>query len=459
MGEGAVDGTGNVTVVLPPLSVGTHEIIATATDPDGFSSWDTVTLQVNGIPSAPGVTLSPSPAFTDDDLVATLSTPSVDPDGDAVSYTWTWYRNGVLSGASASATLPASATGRGESWRVVVTPSDGVTDGPSGEASASIVNTPPQVLSVALSPSPAYTLDTLVAGVSTRDADGDTVDQELAWSVDGIVVWTGSALDGAIFFDRGDEVLVTVTPHDGTDAGTPVASSVLVVENTLPGAPGVSIFPDDPVMLEDDLVCFLDTPSLDADGDAVTYAMVWTYEGGLIYPRDYAPDDGVDPWVGPWTSTWPDDTVPAEDSQGAWAWTCTVTPSDDAGEGTAASATVEVAEAVSDYSGTYALDSSVRYNCAMSSVNMNVTSLTVLDARPSIIVSSTGSQPGTLSGTFTSDVDFEAQNRITGTCTETYTITGTFVDDTTFEGTLEAAFTGSFCLDCATRSWSVVGRR
>lgn len=459
LAEGLADGTGNSTVVLPSLSVGLHELVATATDPDGFSSWDTVSLRVNGAPSAPVVVLSPSPATTDVDLVATLAAPSVDPDGDSVSYTWTWYRNGILSPVSASDILPASATSRGESWRVVVTPSDGLTAGPAGEATVSIVNSAPQVLSLVLSPSPARTEDTLVAGASTTDADGDAVTLGYAWTVNGVPVWTGSTLDGRVFFDKGDEVQVTATPGDGSDTGSAFASGTLTVANTAPEAPGITIVPEDPVMLEDDLVCTVTRPSTDADGDDVDYTMEWTYEGGVEYPFDFDPTDGVDPWVGPLTTSWPDDTVPAEDSWNAWTWTCTVTPSDGESDGTSAATSVMVSEAVTDWSGTYALDSTVRYSCAYSMVNMNVSALTVTDAWPSILVSSAGTQPGTMSGVFTSETSFQVQNRLSGTCTETYTLTGTFVDDVTFEGTLEAAFSGMLCFDCSDRTWSVTGTR
>ncbi len=93
-------------------------------------------------------------------------------------------------------------------------------------------------------------------------------------------------------------------------------------------------------------------------------------------------------------------------------------------------------------------------------MNINVSSLIISDANPTIIVSSTGSQPGTMTGTFSSDTEFSAQNILSGTCTETYAIEGEFLDENSFEGTLTATFTGGiWCVDCTDHSWSVSGAK
>ena len=96
------------------LSAGDHLITLGATDPDGQSGSDALALRINSLPGAPTVSLSPDPATTSDDLAVTIDSPSTDPDGDPIVYTYHWTRDGVASTASVSATLSASATAKGE---------------------------------------------------------------------------------------------------------------------------------------------------------------------------------------------------------------------------------------------------------------------------------------------------------------------------------------------------------
>ena len=60
------------------LSVGSHTITLEATDSDGQRDTDVIALVVNGMPSAPDVSIAPDPAYTDDDLVASIGAASVD---------------------------------------------------------------------------------------------------------------------------------------------------------------------------------------------------------------------------------------------------------------------------------------------------------------------------------------------------------------------------------------------
>ena len=186
-------------------------------------------------------------------------------------------------------------------------------------------NTAPEVSTVSLSPTDAATGDTLTASVTATDADGDTLSESFSWLVDGVEVQTGAAstLDGASFFDKGQTVRVTATVHDGT-ATASADSDELVIANTPPGAPEVSV-PDEAIAGED-LVCTLVTESEDADGDELSYAFTWAVDGA-----DHSSST---------TTTHAGDTVAGEDLGPDEEWTCTVTPSDDESEGTAASASV-----------------------------------------------------------------------------------------------------------------------
>ena len=97
----------------------------------------------NTAPGTPQVALDAASPATDADLVVVFLAQAADPEGDAVSYRFTWFQDGAVRSDLTTDTVPASATTRGQTWRVVVTPNDGALDGPVAEASATVVNTPP----------------------------------------------------------------------------------------------------------------------------------------------------------------------------------------------------------------------------------------------------------------------------------------------------------------------------
>ena len=107
-------------------------IKVTVTPSDGKSFGDPATSQpiivANATPqfySWP--TLSPA-QFADDDAVLQCDATAEDPDGDAITYTYSWYKAGVLTSYHDS-TLPNTATALGDMWSCEVLVSDGTTPG------------------------------------------------------------------------------------------------------------------------------------------------------------------------------------------------------------------------------------------------------------------------------------------------------------------------------------------
>jgi hypothetical protein len=71
-------------------------------------------------------------------LTCSITTPSVDPEGSTVTYTYAWTRNGTPF-ANTAATLPgANTTTQADLWGCTATPSDGALSGPSASASRRI---------------------------------------------------------------------------------------------------------------------------------------------------------------------------------------------------------------------------------------------------------------------------------------------------------------------------------
>ena len=325
---------------LSTAIVGGDAVLCTVTPSDGTDTGSDVSaalLVSNSAPSLASVTISPNPAISTDTLSCAYGGFS-DPDGDADLSSMDWTINGAWAGSGSSL---SGGYVRGDTVSCEATPSDGADDGSPVSDSLVIGNAPPSVSTVTLAPSAATTDDVITAGVSTSDSDGDSVTISYAWTVDGSAVSSDTTLDGTTWFDKGQVVAVTVTPYDGTDAGSPVSSSGLTIDNTPPEAPGISLDPEEPEAGTDDLVCSVTTGSYDADGDSITYSFTWTVDGA-DYPVDWDTGFASSGWTGPTTTTWTDDTVPAADLLAGEVWECTVTPDDGDDDGTDASGSATV---------------------------------------------------------------------------------------------------------------------
>ncbi len=301
------DSGGLTTFQTDGLTTGSHIVTLEVTDSVGLTARDIVRFTIDGLPTAPGVDITPDPASTSDDLTVAVTTAAVDPEGATLSYAYTWSKNGVVQSAYTTDTVPASATGAGQTWSVAVTAYDGTGFGPAGTDSVVISNTAPVISSVALTPSTPDTNDELSVSVISTDADGDGVSYTYTWTVDGVSTGTtGSTLDGS-YFDKGDVVEVTVTPTDGTDTGAAATASVVVV-NAAPSMDTVTLSPSTPSTSDTLSVA---ATSSDPDGDSVTYTYAWTVDGvstgtssstldssyfdkGDVVQVSVTPDDGTD---------------------------------------------------------------------------------------------------------------------------------------------------------------------
>lgn len=317
----AVDGVEapeHTTATVPASATARGQTWSVAVIPDdGVDTGEPGTAQVVVVDTAPeaqSVVLAPTAPLTSDDILATPS--GTDVDGDPLTWTYAWTINGVEVPDVLTDTLPASATSRGDVVAVTAIPSDGELDGSKVDSEpVTVVNGAPTGTEVVLDPGSVYTNDTLTATASGTDPEDDALSWTYAWFVDGVEVAgeTGDTLAGTAHFDRDQEVYVVATPSDGTEPGTPVTSETVTVLNTPPTAVTVAIDPALP-LIGQDLVCTVDAPSTDEDGDTINYSFSWTVDG-VAYGSATS-------------TTWPKDTVPGSDTAAEEVWECTATPSD-----------------------------------------------------------------------------------------------------------------------------------
>jgi hypothetical protein len=255
-------------------------IMCIVTPDDGIDLGEPVssntTTVLNTPPMLTEAFVSPLPPSRSGPLTLILGSWS-DPDPadqDLITFQYVWYVNSEE--VSTDPSLDPSLFARGQSVYAVVTPSDPDGDGTSVQTSpVDVVNAPPVVDTLTVSPEVAYANLPIEASVSSSDADADPITHTFEWSVNGSVVQQSElpTLD-ASFFSRGDVIQVRVTPRDGLDDGETVQSSDILVINGPPSIGQVVLEPAD--VYEASVVDCVPQDIVDPDEDDVTNTTRWT---------------------------------------------------------------------------------------------------------------------------------------------------------------------------------------
>jgi hypothetical protein len=225
------------SVSIGLLSIGTHVITVTAQDSDGGVGEDWINMVINGPPTAPVLSISPSAPSTGNDLLVEFDVPSTDPEGEGITYVYEWSVDGAAFGDVTGDFVESSLTVQGQEWSVTVTPFDGRVEGEAGTASVAIVNSAPTAPEIAITPEELtgdMTALTCLILVESVDGDGDNVTYTASWTVDGTDFLDNT--DGTIVGDTVDvsylqanqEWVCTMTPNDGYEDGE-TASVTLTV--------------------------------------------------------------------------------------------------------------------------------------------------------------------------------------------------------------------------------------
>jgi hypothetical protein len=257
----------------------------------------------NSAPVMLSVTLMPDAPFVTDEVVAVVE--AADADADPISYTYSWFVDGVEVQQGESDSLAAGSFAKHQLVSVAVTPNDGLVDGESMfSADATVLNSIPFATGASITPAPAYeasTLTCLHAGFA--DADADAEGWTFSWSVNSTPVATSATIDG-VLFSRGDVVSCTATPFDGEESGAPVSSPALNISNTAPVLASVDLSTTTPT--ETDSLSALLGVGTDDDGDAILYGYEWYVNGTVVSTsltlssNMFAKGDSIQAVVTPW---------------------------------------------------------------------------------------------------------------------------------------------------------------
>jgi hypothetical protein len=236
----------------------------------------------NSAPVLDSVSLAPTSPRTTDVLYSTAT--AHDADGDALTYSYEWLRNGATIAGATGPTLDLAISGygdRGDTITLRVTAFDGQTTSALATASVVVANTAPTA-SVALNNTSPTTNEVVTATATSSDADGDARTYTFTWKVNSVVraIASGpnasSSLDLSLWGngDRGETVLVEVVASDGALQSATAGASAVVVNS----APTTTVSLSDSSPRSNDVLVAA-ANAQDADVDPLTLSYAWSVNG------------------------------------------------------------------------------------------------------------------------------------------------------------------------------------
>ena len=186
----------------------------------------------NRSPVIERVRLNPSLPRPGEPLLAIVSV--TDPDGDPVEIGYRWRLDGQWTGTAGDTLgVPDSAKGALIDLEVVV--SDGKSQARTAKVSARVGNRPPTVTAVLMEPAKEITAtDDIATSPLGSDLDGDPLEFQYTWRVNGNVVAESGSVLSHSRFRRGDTIELELVASDGTDESEPLRTPPMEIVNTPP---------------------------------------------------------------------------------------------------------------------------------------------------------------------------------------------------------------------------------
>jgi hypothetical protein len=202
-----------------------------------------------------------------------------DPEGDAVTCDIRWFVDAQVVLEGTNTTLQPGPYREGSTVYAEVVPADRYSSGTVFTTSpVTIPNTPTSVTAVTLSPARAYLGSIITATPAGMGLDGDPIQFQYQWRVNGSPV--GAASSQNVFDTTGlrkrDSISVMVTYSTGQASAGPVISNTLILENRKPVITSV------PQTGLQGSTYLYQVVAMDPDGDTLKYRLQKFPEGMTI---------------------------------------------------------------------------------------------------------------------------------------------------------------------------------
>lgn len=271
--ELGADGVLDTTVVL---DAGTHALTLSATDSGGHTGTAVATIRVveGTYPTQPALRIDPTDPVTGDALHAEIVVDSTDPEGDPLTYVWSWTIDGQDAGIDGP-DVPAERVLRGDDWEVTLYAKDAVSESPRAVRAVTIGDAVPDPSPVEVTPADAAPGEPLTCShVDPIDPEGDPVTLSYGWTIDG----ADAGVDDDVLASgaqRGQVVTCSVYVDDGRV--TVFTSPEVRIGNAAPSISSVSISPTSGD--RDTTFTCTAAGAADPDGDSVVLGYVWSVNG------------------------------------------------------------------------------------------------------------------------------------------------------------------------------------
>lgn len=299
--EGFPDAEGELNIHTPNLSNGEHDITIFTEDSAGLSRDHQLFLKVNGHPNGSLSYIYPLTPTTMDDLQLTIEE-GVDPEGDIISHRIIWKRNGAqLEELNNSQTVTSEYTSKGDLWQAIIIPSDGEADGLSFASSVQILDTPPLITNLQITPDADVTTQTtLTCSGEVTDLDQEEVDVSYSWKrvineVVSELSTPGESLELNPAIVSPEEHYLCQVDAITNDGVISTATTWVPVINSPPTIQNIEILSYEPIRAGASVFC--DTDANDPDGESVTLAYEWRLNATQILGLEYSldlPETGIE---------------------------------------------------------------------------------------------------------------------------------------------------------------------
>jgi hypothetical protein len=278
----------NDTLNLPAGTI-KYTVVVNDTAGNSFTSAEHQGLVsgTNQAPSVDNITLSRSesaillPILSNDTLYLnyTFSDPESDPESGTEIR---WYKNGVLqSSYNELKQIPSFELIRGDEWNVTIKPKDGQEFGNLVSSGIiTIQNTPPQVITVFITPVNPFTTQQLSVSNTTTDEDSDSLTFEIKWFNPS----ENSTYEGLLVINsdqtRKDENWrCEIRAWDGVNYSSWTSASNVTIQNSVPSASSLQVTPSG-AKTTDSLTASYSYS--DADNDTQVGSRIRWYKNGAL---------------------------------------------------------------------------------------------------------------------------------------------------------------------------------
>jgi len=236
------------------------------------------------------------------------SSGSSDNDSDTLTHYYEYYNindTSTVQAYSTSNNYTVQTSDAHNIIRIRTKAGDGLINTTAYEENKTINNSVPEVKEARISPTTAYTNNTLIGYCNSTDNDTDNITYYYLWYRNGVANETGSLgsfTEGeeknvknisSSLTSKGETWLIECKTNDGFKNSTPVNSSLLTIQNLLPTITSATLNSTlGNNLTSENLTVYFNGVS-DTDGDAITNITDWRVEGTSIAVLNLAFDSNV----------------------------------------------------------------------------------------------------------------------------------------------------------------------